>query len=203
MCNWSNLSFSISVSDIKPSFAYNSYSNQGSAVLAALNNPQPPALLPVGAIASQLNAPVNHFRHNPEMLYAKTMSSALERDQLTSLSKNNPNLASLMNFKADAKSLAMPVKSEPMLLETDQSHYIVQKMENAYAYKTDPNMVFKQETDHSAFMKSSHDLFEPSPPKAVPVAVETETPEMHQSAPEPEVTMEMTALKPAAAVSQT
>lgn len=178
------------------------YPNHTPAVLAALNNPQPPALLPVSAIASQLNAPVSAYRPSQDILYAKSMSS-LERDQHTSISKNNPNLASLMNFKQDAKSLAMPIKSEPMSLETDQSYYTVQKMENAPAYRTDQSMVFKQETDQSGYMKSSHDLFEPSAPKAVPVADESDPSKMHEPKQELDVGTEITPLKPAAAVSQT
>lgn len=188
---------------MKPSITYNNMYANNSAVLAALSNPQPPALLPVGAIASQLNAPVSTYRPSQDILYAKTMSAvAMERDQGSSISKNNPNLASLMNFKPDVKTLNMPVKSEPMSLEPDQNSYTVLKMENAIAFKTDPSMVFKQETDQSELMKSSHDLFEPSPPKAIPVSVENNSSELQQAIPESEVNMEITPLKPAAAVSQ-
>lgn len=192
-------SLATSMPDVKPVASYNNmYQNHSSAVLAALNTP-PPALLPVSALASQLNAPVsNAYRPNQDILYAKTMTSAMEREQVNSVAKNNPNLSSLMNFKMDTK----PVKSEPMSMD-EQSNYTVYKMENALPYKHDQHMVFKTEPDQSELMKSTHDLFEPSPPKAVPVSVENGSPEMREQTPGPEANSDMIQLKPAIGVSQT
>lgn len=193
-----------SVSDVKPSMSFNSmYPNQGSAVLAALNQPpQPPALLPVSALASQLNAPVsNAYRTNQDILYSKSMTNAMERDQVNVMAKNNPNLSSLMNFKME-QSKSLPIKSEPEALENDQSNYTVLKMENAMAYKPDHSMVFKSEPDQSELMKTSHDLFEPAPPKAVPVSVENGSPELNDHTGGPEINADMIQLKPAIAVTQ-
>ncbi|KAH3748656.1 uncharacterized protein LOC127847790 [Dreissena polymorpha] len=195
--------------DMKPQVSYNNiYQNHGSAVLAALNNQQPPPLLPVGALVSQLNAPVNNNNNNSyrstnqDILYAKTLSSAMDRDHQNTISKNNPNLASLMNFKFDPKSMSLPVKTEPMQsLDSDPANYTVLRMD-AMSYRYDPSMAFKQEPlDQSPLMKSSHDIFEPMAPKAVPV-VEVDHLEMRQHSPGPEPDSEMTPLKPAAAISQ-
>lgn len=179
-----------SMPDVKPPVAsYNSMYHQthNSAVLTALNTP-PPALLPVSALASQLSAPLNNvYRPSQDILYAKTMTSAMEREQVNSVAKNNPNLSSLMNFK--------PVKSEPMGMD-DQSNYTVLKMENAMTYKHDPSMIFKTEPEQQDLMKSSHDLFEPSPPKAVPVTVENGSPEMREHSPGPETNSDIIQLKP-------
>ncbi|WAR17298.1 GATA4-like protein [Mya arenaria] len=181
----------------------------GSAVLAALNNPQPPPLLPVGALVSQLNAPVSSGYRPPssqEMMYAKAYSQSMDRDQ-HSVTKNNPNLASLMNFNPPVsaslspKPMCLPVKTEPMptSLDSDQSNYTVYKMENAMAYNGEQPMTFKQEPiDQSTLMKSSHDLFEPSPPKAVPVSVDTDLGAMSHNNAVQDSNAEMTPLKPAA-----
>ncbi|KAL4218563.1 Transcription factor GATA-6 [Mactra antiquata] len=189
-------------SDIKPSMTYNNMypGNHGSAVLAALNQPpQPPALLPVSALASQLNAPVsNAYRPSQDILYSKTMTTAMEREQVA---KNNPNLSSLMNFKMD-QSKSFPIKSEPETLENDQSNYTVLKMENAMTYKPEHSMVFKHEPDQSELLKTPHDLYEPAPPTAVPVSVENGSPELHDRAGCPETDSEMIQLKPAIAVTQ-
>lgn len=125
------------------------------------------------------------------------MTTAMEREQVSSVAKNNPNLSSLMNFKMDSKS----VKSEPLSMD-EQSNYTVFKMENM-AYKHDQSMVFKTEPDQSELMKSSHDLFEPSAPKAIPVSVENGSPEIREHTPGPEANSDMIQLKPAIAVSQT
>lgn len=187
--------------DMKPTVSYNAmyHNHNNSAVLAALNTP-PPALLPVSALASQLNAPVTSaYRPSQDNLYSKSMTNLIDRDHVNSVAKNNPNLSSLMNFKMGSDSTA--VKSEP-LLDHDQS-YSVYKMENM-TYKHDQSMVFKTEPDQSEMMKSSHDLFEPSPPKAIPVTVEENgSPDMREHTPGPEATSDMIQLKPAVAVSQT
>jgi len=202
------------VHDIKPQVSYNNmYQNHtGSAVLAALNNPQPPPLLPVGALVSQLNAPVgnnNQYRSSQDILYSKTLT--MDRDH-NSLSKNNPNLASLMNFKMDTsistahspKSMSLPVKTESLAssYEHDQSNYTVHKMENAMPYNgIDQSMTFKQEPiDQSMLMKSTHDLFEPSAPKAIPVTNENDM-GLPTTINDQDIASEITPLKPAA-VSQ-
>jgi len=179
----------------------NLYQSQGSAVLAALNTP-PPALLPVGALASQLNAPVSAaYRPNSDILYSKSMTSAAEHEQQqqhhSALARTNPNLSQLMNFKTEPGSLN--IKTEPLssVVKLEHSQYLVKPED----YKPDHPMIFKTEADHSLMLKPSHDLFEPSPPKAVPVSVETSSPVIRESTPDSECNSDIIQLKPAMAVS--
>ena len=179
------------------------HQNNGSAVLAALNNP-PPSLLPVSALTSQLNTPISTgYSPFQDSLYTKTMTNLMEKGQVNSIAKNNPNLSSLMNFKIDTN--VTQIKTEPGV-KTELSNistFTMLKPEDNFIYKTDQSLDIKTETDQSLMLKSSHDLFEPSPPKAVPVAVESGSPDPRESSSGLESSADIIQLKPAMAVSQT
>lgn len=236
-----------SVPEMKPTVSYNNlYQNHGSAMLAALNTP-PPALLPVGALASQLNSPVGSYSRPQDLLYGKSMTSISGNDPQQELSysvaKNNPNLSQLMNFKTDSSG-DIAIKSEPgsspsqdqlsnqlpslhAQLQHHHHHYQHQqhpqqinhhhhhqqpqhhtspppaftmlKSDDSLSYKLDPALMIKSESDQS--QSSPHDLYEPSPPKAVPVPVDNSPSGSREGTPGSECNSDIVQLKPAMAVS--
>ena len=192
---------------MKPVASYNSLYHSHGSVVAALNNPlstPPPSLLPVGALASQLNAPVSApYRTSQDILYARTMTNALEREQSNSLARSNPNLSQLMNFRTDTNDVQ--IKTEPVPVKSEHLYTMMKSDDAMMPYKAaDQSMMFKTEVDQSHLLKQSHDLFEPSPPKAVPVSVENASPELRENSPAaPEPSTDVIQLKPALAVSQT
>lgn len=161
------------VSDVKPSTNYQSLyqTPQGSAVLAALSTP-PPALLNVSSLASSLNAPLNSFyRTSHDLGSMRTMTS----DQ-------SPVLKSQLDQTVTIKT------------EIDQSLL----MKPQYDHST-LSQILGAKVEQQILMKTPPELFEPSPPKAVPVSVESSPPDLREGTPN---NNDIVQLKPAMSVAQ-
>ena len=144
---------------------------QGSAVLAALSSP-PPALLNVSSLASSLTSPLNPYYRTSQDL-------------------------DLHSFKTDQTSVLKSQLEQTVMIKTepDQSYFTKPQFEHSSL-----SQILGAKVEQQIMMRSAPELFEPSPPKAVPVSVENSPPDLRESTPESD---DIVQLKPAMSVAQT
>ena len=163
--------FFIFFSDVKPSTNYqNLYQTpQGSAVLAALSSP-PPALLNVSSLASSLSSPHNSLYRSINDLGTRVLANEQQ---------------SALKAQLDQ---TVTIKTE-----VDQSLLMRPQYDQATL-----SQILGAKVDQQILMKTPPELFEPSPPKAVPVSAESSPPDLRESTPN---TNDIVQLKPAMTVS--
>ena len=90
------------------------------------------------------------------------------------------------------------IKQEPIKQELDQSYFSKSPFEHSSL-----SQILGAKVEQQIMMKTSPapELFEPSPPKAVPVSVENSPPDLRESTPENDDTC-IVQLKPAMSVGQ-
>ena len=174
-----------SVADVKPSISnYQSLyqSHQGSAVLAALSSP-PPTLLNVSSLASSLTSPLNPYYRTSQDLDLQLYKT----DQ-----------SSLQSYKIDQSSALKQQLEQTVMIkqEPDQSYFTKSPFEHSSL-----SQILGAKVEQQILMKTSPapELFEPSPPKAVPVSVENSPPDLRESTPDND---DIVQLKPAMSVGQ-